>query len=98
MEPAARTLAPVVRRKLRRVVVMGWTVWPARSCLRERSENRRCRFAHEVVATPERAMAIPRDLGYSHVVTERPLSELHDLRERLRTFAHERDWGQFHTP
>lgn len=27
-----------------------------------------------------------------------PMSELADLRDRLREFAGERDWGQFHTP
>jgi NTP pyrophosphatase (non-canonical NTP hydrolase) len=26
------------------------------------------------------------------------LTELQDLRERLRAFADERDWGQFHSP
>ena len=27
-----------------------------------------------------------------------PVDPLHDLRERLRRFAAERDWDQFHTP
>lgn len=27
-----------------------------------------------------------------------PASELHELRDRLRRFAAERDWDQFHTP
>jgi NTP pyrophosphatase (non-canonical NTP hydrolase) len=31
-------------------------------------------------------------------VHPRPDSELLDLRDRLRTFARERDWEQFHTP
>ena len=29
---------------------------------------------------------------------ERPESELLDLRDRLRTFAKDRDWEQFHSP
>ena len=32
------------------------------------------------------------------LVDDQPESELRDLRDRLRSFARERDWDQFHTP
>jgi NTP pyrophosphatase (non-canonical NTP hydrolase) len=37
-------------------------------------------------------------LSYSSAVDERLFSELVDLRDRLRSFAKDRDWEQFHTP
>jgi NTP pyrophosphatase (non-canonical NTP hydrolase) len=31
-------------------------------------------------------------------MSETPVHELHDLRDRLRAFAAARDWAQYHTP